>query len=200
MENIDEANRAYDAWACGSDLPVATGHTGTSASGWVIKPVGQDLILEAKQIASTTSNRRVWEAGIMAVMGVVEFVLPGASVIVRMNDKALINAINDNFRKTDGKPMAGEEFWSRLQGLRNVNRLRLKAVQAEANDETMEALRRRVRTVAEFRLDQLGEAKALRDAVGPAQKPSRGGDFPPIEGGYVEKPNPIRRKKPRRDR
>ena len=133
----------------------------------------------------------------MGVKGVLEYVPKGSMVSVRVNDKTTVDAINSSFLKTDGTAMAGEQFWAPLQSLRAEKHIDLTAICAEKNDKTMKALILRVKDAAQRQLEELGENKALADAVAPKPKPVRKGvDFPPVEGDLsAYNPNPIRRKK-----
>ncbi len=182
----------YDAWAHGSARPVAIGHTGTSASGWLVRRAGQVEELERKVIASRSSNRWAWEAAIMAVLGVVEFVENGSIVLVRLKDEALVNAIIAKFIRTDGRPMAGQEFWFRLATLAEEKGIGLKAVKADKTDRTMALLADEVVRTAQARLDSMGEREALANTVGPRKRRGRF-SFGKVEG-YEEKPMPIRRR------
>jgi len=143
-----------EAWAYGYCLPVAPGSSGVSASGWIARNPSTKEVVAQREIPSRTSNRGTWEAGIMAVKGIVDLAPPTTVIVVRMDDETLMGAINAGFINSDGKPNAGEEFWSPLQCVRDEMRLRLTAVKASAQDEVMNALKRRVKAAShggEFR-------------------------------------------------
>ena len=155
-DDAGQAPREYEAWACGCHIPVTLGSTGTCASGWEIRQKGEAVPLQAKEIASKDTNRREWEASIMAAFGVVEFVEIASVVLIRMTNPRLIDAIKNNFVNADGSLTAGEAFWRQFQELRRTKRLSLSAVPATPRDEVMANLKARVKSAAKERLEEIG--------------------------------------------
>lgn len=186
------APRTYDAWAHGAHMPPMEGHTGTSASGWVVRDAGGLEDLSHEVHTSRSANRRAWEAAIMAVAGVVEFVEVGSTVVVRLRDQALADAINRNFVKRNGRPAAGAEFWTELHAIRDERRVTLRAVVAEQTDSTMALLAEAVAGKARDRLEELGP-EAVAASLAPPPR-TRGPSFGVVPGGYVAGREVIRRK------
>jgi hypothetical protein len=172
MNDDTSSKSTFDAWAHGCDMPAASGYSGTSASGWDIRRPGEEVIYHRQAIPSTTSNRRAWEARIMAVKGVLENLPRRSAVRVRVNDQTFADAVNIGFVKTSGEAMAGKEFWVPTKALLIEKHINLVVVLAEKQDKIMKWLIEDVRNAARIRLAQLGEDKALADAVAPRKSRS----------------------------
>lgn len=174
-------------------MPAAIGYSGVSASGWEIRQAGADKLPFQKEIASRNANRREWAARIMAVKGVVEFLPHKTSATIRMNDRVFIDAVNKGFQRSNGDPMAGEEFWRPMLDLLREKDASIVAELADKEDETMKRVIERTQWAARERIEKLGEKEALANAVPPKPK-NAGVIVEPIEGGYQEKAVAIRRK------
>ena len=190
--NKTKSAPTHVAWAYGMALPIIPGSSGFSASGWIVLTNDENSTIVSAEKASRASNRREWEAQVMAIRGVFDEVPDGAIVALRLHEQTIANAVVAGFRNTKGRPMAGEEFWGPM--LKADKRVTLGVTVAAPDDDMMAQLKVRVRQAAMRQLEKAGEEAALRDARPPRTKRAKGPTFPPIEG-YEEKPTPIRRKK-----
>ncbi|AZO61232.1 MAG: hypothetical protein E5Y51_05650 [Mesorhizobium sp.] len=144
-------------------------------------------------IPSRGANRREWEATIMGIAGVCERLPPTSTALIRVRQEELAEAFASGFRKTSGKPMAGQDFWSKLLAVIADKALRV-SVDFAPEDETFRTLKEDAKEEGIRQFDKLGEAQ-VRASVEVA-KPKREWKpaFEPDEEGFVEQPALILRK------
>lgn len=160
----DSLPQNYHAYAHGAARPVASGCTGPSASGWLVVLASTGQEIEHKVVQSRSANRLAREAGIMAVLGVVESpdVADGSNVHVWLNNEELVGAVNAGFIRANGKPMAGVAWWSLLIECTAKKRINLRAFLADSADLPMNLLVEEVSAAAKEKLDEMGAEEAQR--------------------------------------
>lgn len=187
----------YIAWAIGPCFNALVGSSGVTVSGWETHQVDTGNRVDRKFIPSKNANRREWEGTIMGIAGVCEELPINSHVLIKVRQRELSEAYGHSFRKTNGKPMAGEEYWVRLLGVIRDKNLRV-SVEFAPEDSIFESLRKDARNEGIKQFNQMGLESVLA-TVQPAKAKSQGKPpFEPVDG-YIDQPSLIARK-PRRAR
>ncbi|TIR19440.1 MAG: hypothetical protein E5X33_20140 [Mesorhizobium sp.] len=183
----------YLAWAVGPCLNVYRGSTGITVSAWEIQRADTGEFVDRNFIPSRGANRREWEATIMGIAGVCERLPPTSTALIRVRQEELAEAFASGFRKTSGKPMAGQDFWSKLLVVIADKALRV-SVDFAPEDDTFRTLKEDAKKEGIRQFDKLGEAqvRASVEVAKPKRRLRPG--FDPVEGGEIEEPALILRR------
>ncbi|MER8627323.1 hypothetical protein [Mesorhizobium sp. M1143] len=187
----------YFAWAVGPCFPVFVGSSGVTVSGWEIRKSGTGELVDRDFIASRNANRREWEGTIMGIAGVCEMVPAGSVVLVKVRQKEMAEAYSSGFLRTSGKPMAGQEFWSKLLTLIAAKSLRV-SVEFALDDAVFESLREDAKGEGIKQFDRLGEDGLRSSAKPPKAKRLDRSPFEAVEGEVDQQLLISRRRSPAR--
>ncbi|RUW77701.1 MULTISPECIES: hypothetical protein [unclassified Mesorhizobium] len=179
-------------------MNVYRGSTGITVSAWEIQRADTGELFDRYFIPSRGANRREWEATIMGIAGVCERLPLNSAVLIRVRQEELAEAYACGFRKTSGKPMAGQEFWSKLLAVIADKALRV-TVEFAVEDNTFCTLREDAKKEGIKQFEKLGESSVRASVeIAKPKRPIRP-SFDPAEGGEIDEPALIlRRPKPDR--